>query len=303
MTDSPVQSAATYAILPRVANAPHWVSKPKDPKFRYKNLNRYKYVDDEVNTSIVNMTKARLFVEDDVFFKEVVDLRTQGLLNHIKNNAEERGMSINPKKTGLMLVSAATSFDARVRVEIGGERITGSDKLKLLGVTIDNNVSFRTHVTTLAKRMRARSWALSKLKKKGLPEKNLIKTYYKCLIRPSVEYASPAWHSLLTATKSAEIERQQSQSLRNIFGAGLSANKMRLRAGVDTLATRRENAARKFALKSLTNERTAAWFPLRSQPVYSRRPGVRYPTYKEETSRTDRHRNSPKNFFIRTLNK
>ena len=44
------------------------------------------------------MRKARLLVEDGTFFKEVVDHRTQGLLNHIAGRAEERGMAINEKK-------------------------------------------------------------------------------------------------------------------------------------------------------------------------------------------------------------
>ena len=149
--------------------------------------------------------------------------------------------------------------------------------------------------------MRARSWTLSRLRKKGLPEQDLIRAY-KCLIRPTMEYASPAWHSMLSATQAADLERQQSQSLRNIFGPGMSANKMRLKAGLDTLAVRRDKAAKKFATKALTNPRTSGWFPLRTNPVYARRAGVNYPVYKEEAARTDRHRNSPKNFFTRKLN-
>ena len=61
------------------------------------------------------MRKAQLLIEDGVFFKEVVDLRTQGRLNQIVSRAEERGMIINAQKTGLMIVSAASSFDARVQ--------------------------------------------------------------------------------------------------------------------------------------------------------------------------------------------
>ena len=88
--------------------------------------------------------------------------------------------------------------------------------MKILGVTIDRDASFKTHTQTLSKRMRARSWALSKLRRRGLSEKDLVKTY-KCLIRPSVEYAVPAWHSTITATQAADIERQQTQALKNIY--------------------------------------------------------------------------------------
>ena len=300
---SPVQPAQRpdFALLPRVANVPPWLQKAKDPKFKQSSLATFKYVDDEVNTSVVNMRRAKLLVEDGSFFKEVVDLRTQGLLNHIATRATDRGMAINAKKTGLMLVSAATSFEARVRVELGGETILGNKTLKLLGVTIDCDATFRSHVSSLAKKLRQRTWALSKLKKKGLSDDDLVKTY-KCLIRPVAEYASPSWHSSLTATQSAELERQQSQALKNIYGPGISANKMRIRAGIDTLSRRRDAAAKKFAIKATTNPRSAAWFTRRNTPTYARRSGVNYPTYQEQTARTDRHRNSPKNYLTRRLN-
>ena len=302
-TDSPIQAreAVKFAILPRVANVPHWVPKPKDPTFTDSKANTYKYVDDQVNTSKVNMRKARMLVEDGVFFKEIIDLRTQNLLQHIATRAEDRGMQINAKKTSLMLVSAATSFQPRVCVELGGELVKGSDKLKILGVTLDSDASFRTHVARLASKMRSKTWALSKLRKIGVDQSNLVKIY-KRLIRPTAEYASPSWHSLLSASQASDLERQQTQALRNIFGPGLSANKMRLKSDTELLSTRREKAAKKFAKKNLHNPRCTSWFLPRQTPKYARRSNVNYPSFRENVSRTDRHRNTPKNFLIRKLN-
>ena len=289
-------------MLPRVANIPPWISKPKDPIFKKVGIRTYKYVDDELNSSKVNMRKATMLTDENGnSFKEIVDLSTQRLLQHIASNAEERGMKINAKKTGLMLVSAATSFEARVRIQLNGETIEGTDSLKVLGVTIDKDATFKSHVDSLASKMRSKTWSLAKLKRKGLSEKDLIRTY-KALIRPTVEYASPAWHSSLTSSQSAQLERQQSQALKNIFGPGMSAAKMRSRAGLDLLCQRREAAAKKFATKCILNPRCADWFPQRSRPNYARRMSVNYPTYKEQTARTDRHRNTPKNFLIRKLN-
>ena len=132
--DSPIQERETtrFAILPWVANVPHWVPKPKDPIFTDMQAKTYKYVDDQVNTSKVIMRKATMLQENGVFFKEIVDLRTQQLLHHIAARAEERGMQINAKKTSLMLASAATSFEPRVRVDLGGET-KGASYLKILG--------------------------------------------------------------------------------------------------------------------------------------------------------------------------
>ena len=52
-------------------------------------------------------------------------------------------MSINAKKTGLMLVSAATSFEPRVKIQLDGQTISGTDSMKILRVTIDNDATFR----------------------------------------------------------------------------------------------------------------------------------------------------------------
>ena len=80
--ESPVQAAGhnSFAILPQVANVPHWIPRPKNPIFHDSPLNTLKYVDDQVNTSVVNMRKAKLLVEEVEFFKEIIDKRTKCLL-------------------------------------------------------------------------------------------------------------------------------------------------------------------------------------------------------------------------------
>ena len=90
--------AQGFELLPRVANAPPWARKPKDPAFKEGTVKTYKYVADETNTSIVNIKRSKLMVKDGLFFKEVTDLRAQGLLQHISDAASNRGMKINAEK-------------------------------------------------------------------------------------------------------------------------------------------------------------------------------------------------------------
>ena len=80
---SPLPSARAHhgiQLLPRVANAPPWMLKPKDP--------RIKFVDDSVNTSSVNLRKARLLTDGPETFKEIIDNRTQGLLSYVAKNRQ-----------------------------------------------------------------------------------------------------------------------------------------------------------------------------------------------------------------------
>ena len=226
---------------------------------------------------------------------------TRQLLEHVKKNAEKKGLKVNEQKTGLMCISAARSFQASVTIDYNGQEVKGQETMKVLGVTLDSDCSFRTHVDNVSKKLRSRTWALGKLRKKGMKTNDLVRAY-QSTIRPCAEYASPAWHSLLTINQSEQIERQQTQALKNIYGVGMSARKMRLDSGIDRLYVRREKACKKFAEKNLTNPRCDGWFSTRGQPSYPRRAGTTYRTFREPNSRTDRHRNSPINYARRLLN-
>ena len=130
-------------------------------------------------------------------------------------------------------------------------------------------------------------------------EKDLLKTY-QTHIRPVVEVNSVVIHSMLSAEQSESLERQQSMALSIIYGPGLSAAKMRAKAGIERLQDRRRSACESFVRKALNSERFKDWFQERPVPVYGRRDNKRYNRYVEENARTDRRRNSPK-FFLRRL--
>ena len=211
-------------------------------------------------------------------------------------------MLVNEKKTSLMCVSAARGYRAKVKINFNGQHVLGQESMKILGVTLDSDCTFGTHVTNISRKLRRKTWALSKLRKKGMGLPDLIKAYCS-LIRPVAEYASPAWHSLLTVTQSELLERQQTQAMKNMFGVGKSARLMRKESGLERLWTRREEACRMFAQKNVSNVRCAGWFEQRVNISYPRRTGTTYRTYKEPISRTDRHRNSPVNYARRILNR
>ena len=92
-------------------------------------------------------------------------------------------------------------------------------------------------------------------------------------------------------------------ALRQIFGLGISAQKMRERGQIDLLSKRREELCLKFAQKGAKNPRFGSrWFPLKEQPKYARRSTVNYLIYEEKLAKTDKRRNSPLFYFRRQLN-
>ena len=195
----------------------------------------------------------------------------------------------------ILNIGSSTSSTCQAKAVLKGRQkkeIVSSDSIKFLGLTLDSDCTIRMHVANLCAKLRSRSWALSRLRRSGMREEDLVKVYTST-IRPVVEYASPAWHSMLTSEQTKQLERQQSQALKNIIGPGLSALKMREKLNVEALATRRERAGIKFAIKCANSGRFNNWFPVRPGATYPRREGVNYHRYLEDNYRTDRRKNSP----------
>ena len=90
-------------------------------------------------------------------------------------------------------------------------------QVRILGLTIDLDCSFHSHVDNVRMNMRKRSWTLAKLRHTGMSVDSLV-VCYKTLIRAVVEYVAPVWHSLITAEQSASIKKQQILALKNILG-------------------------------------------------------------------------------------
>jgi hypothetical protein len=81
-----------------------------------------------------------------------------------------------------------------------------------LGVLLREDLSWCDHVDYVIKKVNSRLYALRKLKKAGLSDKDLV-TIYSSFFRSRIEYASPAW-STLTQGQSDLIESIQRRALR-----------------------------------------------------------------------------------------
>ena len=84
------------------------------------------------------------------------------------------------------------------------------------------------------------------MRKVGFTEQELVKLYTS-YIRPSIEYSSPVYDSMLTAEQSEQIEKQQYFTLKNIFGFEYSHSRLLELSGLSTLKERRKTATLRFA--------------------------------------------------------
>ena len=288
-------------IRPRVTNVPPWIRKPRDSHWKKMDITMHKFVDDSVNIEKVNMRREPLLTQGEDQLRIVKPEITDRVLNHVCDRENGKGMVVNHAKTTLMCVSAAKTYKAEAVLEFGNTTIKSTGSMRILGITLNADCSFKQHVANVCAKFRSRTWVLAKLKKCGMSEEHLLKTY-KGMIRPHGEYLSPVWHPLITADQSAAIERQQSLARRNIYGNQESAARHRARSGLEMLGRRRENACLNFAIKALNNPRCNGWFIPRPAPLYARRASTLYRKFAEPTYKTDRYFNSPKNYCRRLLN-
>lgn len=165
-------------LLPRVSNAPPWLWKPKDPRWKNENPASKKFIDDGIFLVKINMRNERLLYIHGKPVKQVHDSTSQAMFDHICNEAPNRGMRVNDTKTSLMCVSAATSFLASAML-IGRDnvRIESQDHMKILGFTLDHDGGISSHVENLRERLRSQTWALLKLKCSGFTSEELVSIY------------------------------------------------------------------------------------------------------------------------------
>ncbi|MPC32655.1 hypothetical protein E2C01_025980 [Portunus trituberculatus] len=89
---------------------------------------------------------------------------------------------------------------------------------KLLGVTVDDQLTWRQHITATVKAAAYRLYMLRRLKSLGTPTEEL-KGVYIIFILPRLMYTSTAWSSCLTAIQRQQFENViQKKACRIILG-------------------------------------------------------------------------------------
>ena len=123
---------------------------------------------------------------------------------------------------------------------INGTVIDTVHEEKDLGVIIDDKLKFRNHVQNAAKTANIVLGSIRRTFK--YIDRNVFLNLYKSLVRPHLEYASPAW-SITTKRDSAELERVQRRATKIVQKLKHLKYPDRLRAlGLPTLEYRRQRA-------------------------------------------------------------
>ena len=115
--------------------------------------------------------------------------------------SEHNDMAVNFQKTKEMVMGPPSLVSNFLPIQSSIGSIEQVTSVKLLGLHLDANFSWRSHVEAMLSKATKRLYFLKLLKRAGVPCAQL-QHFYVAVIRPILEYAAPVWHHLLTNERS-----------------------------------------------------------------------------------------------------
>ena len=123
---------------------------------------------------------------------------------------------------------------------------------KLLGVYIDNDLKWNSHIDYIVKKSSKKLYSLRLLKRSVVEPENILKVYLST-IRPVVEYAIPIWQSIPDYL-AGRVESIQRRALKIIYPEAESYDQSLKVAKLETLASRRISLCTKYMNNTKASE-------------------------------------------------
>ena len=128
-------------------------------------------------------------------FGDIVSCRAQTAIDVFYDWADEEHLTAHPDKIKVLAFTRRTSEKRRLLpLRIRGQEISYSDRAKVLGVVIDDKLTWNEHLRYAVERGRQTLFTCRKMVGKtwGLRPR-IVKWLYDTIIRPRVTYAAGAW--------------------------------------------------------------------------------------------------------------
>ena len=164
-----------------------------------------------------------LYADDTTLYfihssQDIIEQNLQIALNELQTWCRNNGMVLNSAKTKVMFV---TTNQKRQRLNNDKLKLFYNDDVlqtinndKILGVFVDNNLTWSEHVKHVTKKIATNIWLLSKIKA-FLSKEHRIQ-FYKSYIQPHIDFCSIVWGSASEANK-LKIYRLQKRACRVIL--------------------------------------------------------------------------------------
>ena len=138
--------------------------------------------------------------------------QTYEQIKQIQDYSEDMEMKLNFSKTKFMLFNPTINFDFVPDFKVEGEQIETLDEMKLLGLVLSNDLSWKANTANMTKKAYKKLWMIKRLKLNGATYEDLTDVYVK-QVRSILEFGTPVWNSNLTQEDVFDIERVQKSFL------------------------------------------------------------------------------------------
>ena len=190
------------------------------------------------------------------------NLKTQAHLNLINEWTKANKMLLNEKKCNGMIFNFCKDYQFTCNIKIEKEDMEIIPQTKLLGVMINDRLTWDDNTKYLVQRANSRLRLLHKLVSFSVPIDDLINIYV-LYVRSILEQSCQVWHSSLTLENANDLERIQKNALKIILQDEYEnySNALSL-SGLKSLIERRKELCLRFAKACLKNQQTNSMFPL-----------------------------------------
>ena len=145
---------------------------------------------------------------------DIVITEIENTLTSILSWFDQNGMVANPAKFQMMFLGKKT--DTKLHLNVNGKIIPEDELVKLLGVTIDSNLTFNAHIKGICGKVNQKASALSRLRD-YISEKK-AKLFQNTVVMSNFQYCSLIW---LFCSKAANdlINRTTKRALRITYNS------------------------------------------------------------------------------------
>ena len=214
-------------------------------------------------------------------------------LDNLSEYCRQAKMSINKQKTKCMLFNKARKYDFIPELCLSEEaQLEVVQEMKLVGYQIRSDLSTKSNTKYIVGRAWKRMWIIRRLVALGASVPDLL-SVLRCQVLSVLQFAVPAWTTMISKAESRSIESVQKTGLYLIFGAKFRSYTWALKeAGFKTQEQQRKNIFEKFTRACATSNKFSKWFCKQENSNLMSTRSKKMP-FKPVATRTNHYANSP----------
>lgn len=186
---------------------------------------------DTFNTTSIQFADDQLLMSSDNNTEESIE-DLQSFMNITKQYCDTWKLKINNEKCKFIKISGLKKHQLnetrratrRATITIENTPIDEVDQLKYLGINFNNKYQFGNHASEMCKRGQMAYNIVNHLFRQKAMSPDVKRTIYKTLIRPTMNYAFSAWHSI-TPSQMESLRLMERKILRKIHQSNAEREK------------------------------------------------------------------------------